>query len=274
LSPQARLLRVLVTRPAAQAAEWVQQLNQAGFDAAALPLIQIQPAAYSLALQLAWASLATRQCVVFVSPNAADYFFSAQPAHAVWPEHLIAAAMGPGTLRSLQRHGLKPWQLVSPPIEAAQFDSEALWEQLSTLVWQNASVLIVRGDGGREWLSGTLQRAGAQVDHVAAYRRTPPAFTPEQQTLWAAAQAQPLQHLWFFSSSEAIDNLQGLAFEPRDAHWAQAQALATHPRIGQRARQVGFGQVLETRPTVEAVLACLTLFSSAPGRYLPLEPHA
>ena len=37
-------MKVLVTRPATQAAEWVVQLKAKGIDAAALPLIGISPA--------------------------------------------------------------------------------------------------------------------------------------------------------------------------------------------------------------------------------------
>ena len=39
--------------------------------------------------------------------------------------------------------------------------------------------------------------------------------------------------------------------------WSQARALATHPRIAQRARDCGFGVVHESRPTLEAVVACI-----------------
>ena len=38
-------MRVIVTRPAAEAAEWVAALRAAGVDAVALPLIDIGPAA-------------------------------------------------------------------------------------------------------------------------------------------------------------------------------------------------------------------------------------
>ncbi len=35
-------------------------------------------------------------------------------------------------------------------------------------------ILIVRGDGGREWLADALGEAGAKVEKVAAYRRIVP----------------------------------------------------------------------------------------------------
>ena len=39
--------------------------------------------------------------------------------------------------------------------------------------------------------------------------------------------------------------------------WAQARALATHPRIAAAARKAGFGLVCESRPTLPDVLASL-----------------
>ncbi len=57
-----------------------------------------------------------------------------------------------------------------------------------------------------------------------------------------------------FSSSESIAQLEALA---PGAEWREATALATHPRIAQRAREAGFGRVLECRPSLDAVVACL-----------------
>jgi uroporphyrinogen-III synthase len=51
-------MRVIVTRPAAEAAEWVEGLRARGFDAAALPLIDIR-AADAAPLRDAWSRIAT-----------------------------------------------------------------------------------------------------------------------------------------------------------------------------------------------------------------------
>jgi uroporphyrinogen-III synthase len=39
--------------------------------------------------------------------------------------------------------------------------------------------------------------------------------------------------------------------------WNRHRALATHPRIAAAVREHGFGHILECRPTLEAVVACL-----------------
>ncbi|MES1161549.1 MAG: uroporphyrinogen-III synthase, partial [Rhizobacter sp.] len=114
---------------------------------------------------------------------------------------------------------------------------------------------VVRGDGGRDWLADTLRRHGAQVDHVAAYRRAAPRLDAAERALLHAALAAPAAHLWFFSSSEAIAHLEALASPGAD--WRSAQAIGTHPRIVERARQTGFVQVVEARPSLDAVVACI-----------------
>jgi uroporphyrinogen-III synthase len=248
-------MRVLVTRPVPQAAGWVARLRDEGIDAVALPLICIGPATDAAAVHQAWASLATQRLVVFVSPNAAEQFMAAQPPGAAWPAHAHAGSTGPGTTQVLRRLGVPVERIVEPAAESAQFDSEALWRQLQRGDWHGAPVLIVRGDGGRDWLADTLREQGAQVALLAAYRRSAPELDAAGRALLQAALGAPRSHLWFFSSSEAIANLAVLAGDAAD--WSLARALATHPRIAARAQQLGLADVTLTRPTLAAVSACI-----------------
>lgn len=165
-------MRVLVTRPAAQASEWVQQLRAAGLQAEALPLIDIAPAADAASVGAAWRALPTVDLVVFVSPNAAAHFFAARPAPVHWPAELLAASPGPGTTRVLRDLGVAC--IVEPAADAPQFDSEALWQQLGARDWRGKLVLVARGEGGRDWLADKLRQHGARVSFVAAYRRAAP----------------------------------------------------------------------------------------------------
>lgn len=247
-------MKVLITRPAGQAAEWAQALRDRGLDVAVLPLIGIAPPADPAAVTAAWQTLAAQRLVVFVSPNAAEQFFALRPAGATWAAAADAGSPGPGTSRVLERLGVPPARIVEPAADAPQFDSESLWAQLRERDWNGAPVLIVRGDGGREWLADTLRDRGAQVAYLSAYRRAAPKLAPDEQACLTTAVAEPEAHLWLFSSSEAIDHLQQLAPQ---AAWQAGQALTTHPRIAKRARAAGFGQVHECRPAMEAVVACI-----------------
>ena len=87
-----------------------------------------------------------------------------------------------------------------------------------------------------------------------SYQRCTPEFSPHQDQL--ARQAATDGSVWLFSSTEAVANLS--AWLP-DQSWAQARALATHPRIVAAAKKAGFGVVGESRPTLPDVVASLKL---------------
>jgi uroporphyrinogen-III synthase len=253
VSVPARPFRVVVTRPAAQATSWVEQLHARGIAAEALPLIEIAAVDDAAALGDAWRAIAHRRLVVFVSANAVEHFFAVRPEGVDWPDDVAAGAPGPGTAEALLRAGCPAAAVVSPAVDAAQFDSEALWERLRGRDWNGARVLVVRGDGGRDWLADRLRDAGATVETVGAYRRVAPTFAgAERERLDALVAGADV--VWLFSSSEAIANLAPAA---GNAHWQQARAVATHPRIAARARALGFGAVFECGATVDAVVACI-----------------
>lgn len=241
-------MRVIVTRPAAQAAGWVAALQRQGLDAQALPLIGIAPPHDAAPVAAAWQALAHQALVMFVSANAVEHFFAGRPAGAVWPEALRAGSTGPGTTAALRAAGVA--RIEEPPADAAQFDSEALWARLAGQTWAGRRVLVVRGEEGRDWLAQTLADHGARVDFVAAYRRVPPSLDATGRALLAQAQADPVRHLWIFSSSEAVGHL--LALAP-GARWQAARAFASHPRIAEAARRAGFGQVDLVPPSPQAV---------------------
>ena len=253
-------MRVLVTRPEAEAARWVEDLRRRGFDAIALPLIAIIPSPESQAVQQAWGHLDRYRAVMFVSGNAVRHFFARRPAGASWPSHTRAWAPGTGTAQTLIEAGVDRGRVDAPLPQAAQFDSETLWQQVRTQVKAGDGVLIVRGDeadgkgGARDWLAEQLADAGAQVQAVAVYLRAAPSFTEAQRS---CALLGATRGVWLFSSSQGIANLLGL-FPAQD--WAQARALATHPRIAQAARLAGFGVVCESRPFLDDVAAALESF--------------
>jgi len=248
-------MRVLVTRPAAQADSWLTRLRGHGIDAQALPLIEIVDAVDTAPMRDAWTSIAAYRLVIFVSPNAAERFFAQRPTGTSWPQHTQAASPGPGTTSVLQALDVPREAIVEPAVDAAQFDSEALWEQLSPLDWHGARALCVRGDSGRDWLVERLRGAGAQVESLAAYHRAPPVLDANARALLRDALVAPERTLWWFSSSLAIDHLAVLAGP--GVEWSRARALVTHPRIAARARALGFRHVDETRPASDEVLKAI-----------------
>ena len=197
--------------------------------------------------------MAACRLVVFVSANAVLHFFAARPAGLAWPEGVEAGAPGSGTADALREAAVPATAIVAPAADAAQFDSESLWARLQSRDWRGTRVLVVRGDGGRDWLGERLVAAGAQVDTVSAYRRLAPDFTGAARDRLDAAIADG-DAVWLFSSSEAIANLEQAAGPGR---FRAARAVATHPRIAARARSCGFRVVVEAAPGLDALIACL-----------------
>lgn len=250
--------RVIVTRPQPEATRWCADLGQRGFDAWALPLIDIAPVTDPGPLQAAALSLGGYDAVMFVSRNAVTHFFEQKVPlpSVIWSFSAMkkrAWSPGPGTTAALRDAGLTSTQ-IDDPAPGGQFDSEALWARVRTQVGSGTRVLVVRGGdahgvpGGRDWLAAQVVAAGGVVDEVVAYRRVAPVFDAARQQL--AREAATDGSLWLFSSSEAVANLQR-AMPAQD--WHQARALATHPRIAQAATAAGFGRVARCRPTLDDV---------------------
>lgn len=274
-----RLQCVIVTRPEPEAVAWVRALQAGGWPAQALPLIEIAEPADAVVrerLRQAQTHWLDADAIMFVSAAAVQHFFSgvAQAAHAASVRTRFWAP-GPGTARvlaqALAAHGLGAEHIDAPAADSAQFDSESLWPVVASQLRVGQRILIVRGasqdaaaptstesvgpslaGNGREWLIRQCQAAGAQVQACVAYERRTPTITPTQQVLTRTATGPG--NVWLFSSSEAVAHLRSLA--PL-CNWAQASALATHPRIGVAARAAGFGRVVDTRPALSDVLCAL-----------------
>ncbi len=259
--------RVIVTRPAPEAARWVAAMRARDLRAEALPLIDIVAEPPHDALIDARRQLGRYAAAMFVSGNAVSGFFESNRAvgqigQAGAAIQTRAWSPGPGTTAALQHAGWPADRIDAPAADAAQFDSEALWTRVAPQVHPGVRVLIVRGGdahgrpAGRDWLATRLVAIGAVVEQVVAYRRAAPTLDAGQRALARAAARDG--SLWLFSSAQAIAHL--VAVVP-DCDWTTARALATHPRIAQAARATGFGSVREVRPSLAEVLASIESFA-------------
>ncbi len=260
-----RVPRIVITRPEPDATRWVQALRERGWVAEAWPLLRIgEPHGAAEREQLArWREAwPTQDALMFVSAAAVQRFF-AEPV-APGPGQTRFWAPGPGTARALSDAlwtlGIGSERIDAPPRDAAQFDSEHLWPVVAPQVTPGRRVLVVRGasDGGegglpgqgREWLIERCRAAGAEVQACVAYQRE--RVVPDGTDLDRLHALAGKDHIWVLSSSEALQSLQGLW----PAH-AAAVALATHPRIAQAARDLGFADVITARPALADVVRAL-----------------
>lgn len=276
--------RILVTRPLQDAKPWVEAFRARGLQAEVLPLLAIGPSTDEAFLQaLATARRLAQQpghyrAVMFVSGNAVQHFFASNQPAAIAENVLLAPdtrawTPGPGTEAALLAAGLPASQIDGPSPDAAQFESESLWQNVHQQIRPGDRVLIVRGaspattlittpsstpnppstqGAGRDWLAAKLRKAGATVELLAVYERQLPRWSPQQLAL--AKQCASDGSLWLFSSSEAVANLQQLL--PQQS-WQSGLALTTHDRIANKALSAGFGRVLRSRPSLDDVVASI-----------------
>lgn len=258
-------MRVIVTRPAAQAGKWVQALRAAGLEALSLPLIEIAPVPDPQAVLSVWQRLQDFDALMFVSANAVAHFFALQPPAETAHGQPRCLATGPGTVAALLQAGVPQSRIDAPDHAAAQFDSEALWQVVQSQVQPGWRVLIVRGDRdgsgdetdasqgvGRDWFAARLAEQGAQVEFVVSYVRRAPQLGLNALALLQVASSDG--SIWLFSSSEAVDNLRSVAAAQS---WSQARAVATHARIAKAARAAGFAVVRESRPAMAELIASI-----------------
>ena len=237
---------VVITRPRAQAQALAQAVAGIGRTAVVLPLLEIAPLDDAAALRAALADLARYALVAFVSPNAVDAAF----AHlAAWPAGVPIGIVGEGSRAALARYGVTSDNAViyCPP-DPAFSDSEHLLASLDLAQFAGRRVLIVRGESGRELMADTLRAAGAQVDTVAAYRRSVPRLDDALGQQLSALLAQPND--WIITSSEALRGLAALAgqVDPvsgKDRLRAQ-HLVVPHARIAETARALGCSRITLT----------------------------
>ncbi|MDC8784375.1 uroporphyrinogen-III synthase [Paucibacter sp. hw1] len=257
-------LTLVLTRPEGQADDWRQRMADQGVPTVSLPLIEISPGPDQAATQ-AWAALPGAALAFFVSPNAVQYFFAARPLGQAWPINTLAACVGPGSAQALLNCGVPADQIVQPPVDAASLDSEHLWPLLSPLDWQGQKVLLLRGDGGREWLADRLRERGAVTQAFGVYRRHGPVMSAAQRSLLSEILAAPSRHVWLFSSAEGVGHLAHLmqALSP-GYNWAPTLCICTHERIADAARALGVGHVVLARPQPLAVQQALLTLQGGP----------
>ena len=245
--------RLLLTRPTQESAALAATLAQQGIYSSSLPLLAIEALSESAEQRATLAGLSRYCAVIAVSKPAArlglDLLGRCQlsvPAEQPW------FSVGAATGQILREHGL---QVHYPELVD---DSEGL---LALAPFQQAlaavakpQVLILRGEGGREFMAERLRGQGVQVDYLSLYRRVLPAYQPA--ALVKRVEAERLNAL-VVSSGQGFVYLRELAAEA----WTQLALLplfVPSPRVAEMARAAGAQFVVDCRgASAAALLAAL-----------------
>ena len=249
-------LRIVVTRPAAQADALAAMIRSAGGVPVLFPTIDIAVLTDLRELDAALDALAGFDLVVFVSANAVEQAFARLAARDLsWPVHLRAAATGPATAAKLVEQWL-PSLPAHPVIHpSTRFDSEGLIAELARLKLAPQRVLIVRGTGGRDWLLDHFTRAGVAVRAVASYARVCGIANPApllQQARQGHIAAVTV------TSSEGGENLLTMLANDAAVVTQSVPVFVPHPRIAARMRALDCTRVIETAGGDAGLMAGLT----------------
>lgn len=229
---------ILVTRPRAQAAGLARLIEQAGGQAHLFPAIEIEDVPPPPVL----GRLHEFDLAIFVSPTAVA---------KVMPRRVPrVAAVGAGTRRALEKHGIAG--VIAPSSGA---DSEALLAVPEMQDMKGKRVAILRGDGGRALLGETLAARGARVEHVTCYRRLRPQAPARA---WRTGELAAVT----VSSGQGLANL----FEVLDAALLRSTPLfVPHARIAEQARTLQAREVVLAGHSDEEMRDALVAYFRAHG---------
>ena len=161
---------VLVTRPVHQAGPLCEALERRGARVTRLPMIDIRPTDDTAGLERGLARLSAADLAIFVSPNAVEGLLHELSARGLsWPPGITVAAVGHGTVRALEAHGM-----AVDVVPASGFDSESLLDMPALRQIAGHHAILIRGNGGRDVLRGTMEERGARVTLLPVYRRALP----------------------------------------------------------------------------------------------------
>ena len=207
------------------------------------PTLIIEPPADTAPLKAALGKIGEYYAALFVSPSAAEMALAPMSSTPFQlPASLHVFAPGPGTAEELSRLGVARVEMPE-----SSFDSEGLLTlpSLQASVVNGKRIVIFRGNDGRELLREELVERGATVDAITAYhRRSPNTPATGLLDLLRAGKINAISAM----SSDAITNLVPLIpASEREKILFTIAVYASHARIVESARALGFRNVIETQ---------------------------
>ena len=187
---------IVVTRPRAQATEFVETLEDLGADVLAVPTIEIVDPDSWDPVDQAIERVEESDWVVFTSVNGVERFFErmlgrGKDARSLYRARL--AAVGPATGRALRQHGL------TVDVIPGEYRAEGVAAAMSESDLRGKNVLLPRASAAREVLPKMLREAGAIVHEVHVYNTVPAGR--EHPMLAELLEAGRLDMVTFTSSS-------------------------------------------------------------------------
>lgn len=244
---------IVVTRPVRQAEGLCQLVESYGGKAIRFPTLLISEPHDPASAKQIIDSLENDQMAIFTSVNAVrwglrwglDRRFPELPT-------LQRVAIGKATAQALLECAA-PAHWVSPP----PFNSEALLTLPVLLSVSGLSIVIFRGEGGRNLLAKTLKQRGAKVIEAQVYRRSLPAASIDPLIqYWKQGEIQAV----VATSTESLKNLFTMAGEAAKPWLCRTPLVVLSRRSQKLALQLGAQSLPLMAPEASDTAIVETLF--------------
>ena len=242
-------LNILITRPEKAGRALQDCLKKQGYQSYCQPCFDYQGSENVKQLQRIQQQVIP-SIVIFISVAAVEFANKLLPI-IFWPKQDVIA-VGHATWQALQALGIN----ASLP---EKHDSEGLLALPPLQYVQEKTVLIVRGDGGRELIAEDLRNRGATVHYFESYRRVWRNYSVELIKTW---HQQQINCILITSNAllEFIVNLIG----DTDSYWReQCLWIVVSNRIANNAKNMGINRIITANgASTKAIINALAFENS------------
>lgn len=228
-------MAVLVTRPGQNGIELCVAMQARNIDAIHHPLIQFEPFENNESLLR---KLHTADVIIAVSQHAV-YFTQkiVEELQSEWPRNTSYLAIGQKTAYKL---GNVTQQKVHYPSAS---DSEHFVQLPQLQAVDGQSIVILRGDSGRELIFDTLSNRKANVEYAEVYRRTVIPFNADDSVrYWRSRGVESL----IVTSGEQLDCLEQPMTKTQQTWLHTLRLLVPSKRIATLATGLGYKNIVNT----------------------------
>lgn len=241
------LTHVVLTRPRGQNKNLLECLSGRGLSCIELPMLEIamlDAAEAIAAAHVQIGSLHQYDYALFVSANAVESAAKFCRQQGVeWPAELCCIGMGAATEKAIEHNG---WHLLPQGAESvASLSSELMMQQPWAQLVKGLQVVIVKGEGGREYMQQTLADRGAHVAELLLYRRERPVYSNEflSRSLCEVAQSAQSSAI-VLASADTLNNWHhALEQSGLIALKRQLNLVVPSQRVAELAREKGFSEI-------------------------------
>jgi uroporphyrinogen III methyltransferase/synthase len=243
--------RIVVTRAREQASDFVACLSELGAECVEFPTIEVLPPSSWKDLDREIGNLESYQWLVFTSVNGVKYFFerleeSGQDVRDL--KGIRIAAIGPKTADAIREKG------VNADLVPEEYRAEAVVEAFRKHRVAGSRILLPRAAEARGVLPQELERMGAAVEVVEAYRTVKPEGDKDEIR---AMLVKGDIHMVTFTSSSTVNNFMEMFEGESDQllKWMEKVTVACiGPVTAKTAEQRGLSvQITPSDYTIEAL---------------------